>query len=49
MPEVVTVVVPVLVNRPVRDGPTVSETEMTEPVPAEGETHVSEDPVEERY
>lgn len=49
VPEVVTVVIPVLVNKLVRDGSTVSETEMTEPVPAEGETHVSEDPVEERY
>lgn len=49
VPKVVTVAVPVFVNRPDRVESTVSETEVTEPEPAEGLTHVSEEPVEERY
>ena len=57
VPAVVIVPVPVFVNNPVRDGSTVSDTEVTEPDPADGLTQVSEDlvlcnvpyPVEDKY
>jgi hypothetical protein len=42
-------VVPVFVNTPANAESTVSDTEVTDPVPADGLTHVSEDPVDARY
>lgn len=49
MPEVVTVGAPVFVNRPVSDGATTKETEITDPVPADGFTHDNVEPLDDKY
>lgn len=49
VPVVVTVGIPVFVNNPVIDGSTVKDTDMTEPVPAEGLTQERVVPFEDKY